>query len=227
MPNYDDDLGGNRLSQMDFIVRQIEQNYATQQRAIDDIQRLLSGFTSQQIAAFDLAGVPSAWDVLTRRAGSWRGILLPLRPYQVYDASSGTTPKIGVIPSTTTDAVHFFNPPWTPTIDGNPINVPIGMPPAYPLLTIDPAATVAYTHATIDSSGGAITAIAVEADTGGGFPNSTATDWYMLLTTLAVTFSSGGNAIVTVQNNGWFGPILYSTCAVLPLTDGSGYIWGN
>ena len=48
----------------------------------------------------------------------------------VYDASTGSTPRIGVTPGTIQGI--------TPTIDGNPINVKTGAPLAYPLLTCSP-----------------------------------------------------------------------------------------
>lgn len=87
-------------SQTEFLLRQILSNYQTQQRAIEDINRLLNGFTSQQVAAFDLSSIPRVYEVLTKQAGSWPGIasvsVSGSWPWRIYNTSVGSTGQVQV-----------------------------------------------------------------------------------------------------------------------------------
>lgn len=143
------------------------------------------------------------------------------RGYAIIDASSGSTPQISIVPSTTTDLTNSGTV-WIPTSDGTSIASPDVDP-----LEIDSGATAAYTHSTVDTTSGFITGISIETDTGSGVPSNTNTDWYMLLTHLGVIFDDSGNAKVIISNDGWFGPISFAICGPVPLTDGTFYRFGS
>lgn len=141
-----------------------------------------------------------------------------LHNYAVYDASEGSTPKISVTPGNHYDSSG--GTVWVPTLDGNVINVQIGSPLAWPTLTIDPAATVAYFNITVnplDGSGtlpaGAITAIEIDADTGGGVPVNTNTNVNQAVAYLTVTIDDeSGNATVTSNEGGVSASQVYQAC---------------
>jgi len=109
-----------------------------------------------------------------------------------------------------------------PTNGNVPFAVPVGTPLTYPRLQLDPAATCCYLNATVDSTTGFITAMEIDADTGGGLPASTSTNWYQLLSSLTVTITSGV-AKVTLANDGAQSSLYFAICGLPPLTDGTLY----
>ena len=162
------------------------------------------------------------------------------RPFFTTDASAGgTTPFISVTAGTVTDLTNSAEV-WT-GLSGNIIymndpvdgNVPfalqlVGPPVRQPKLQISTSATCSYLNATIDSSTGFITAMEIDADSGGGLPSSTMSNWYQLLSTLSVSIDPmSGVASVNLANDGAQSSLYFKSCGLLPLTDGNGYTVGT
>lgn len=128
---------------------------------------------------------------------------LPPHNYSVINASVGTTPKIIVTPGNHYDSTGGQT--WIPTINGNPINIQIGSPAAYPSLIVGSSDNVVYFKITTnpqDGSGaspaGAITAI--EIDSGTSLPNNDNATFYQPVAYITVTITSV--AVVTSNEGG-------------------------
>lgn len=182
--------------------------------------------------------------VLAQTAGSTTAAAtIALRAFLTQDQSAGganglisVTPGVVVdLPNsgTTWGTTGFDISIDDPVYGSVPFNVPVlvGSGPAtrMPQLQLDPSATCDYLHASIDSTTGFITAMAIEADSGSGLPASTDSDWYYLLSDLTVTIVSSV-ATVTLLNDGAQSSLNFAICnpgTSLPLTDGSSYRVGT
>jgi len=164
-----------------------------------------------------------------------------IRPFFTIDASAGgANGLISVSAGSVTDLTNsstvwtgisgniiYMNDP----VDGNvPFAKPLTGPPArQPYLQLSPTATCCYLKATVDATTGFITAMEIDADTGSGLPASTSTNWYYLLSTLAVTITAG-KASVKCYNDGAQSSLNFAICnpsVSLPLTDGTSYRVGT
>ena len=159
-------------------------------------------------------------------------------PFLPYDVSNGGAHGlISVVAGSVTDTTNS-NAAWTGTT-GNIIymndpvagNVPFalaltGPPVRQPYLQLNSAATCCYLNATVDATTGFITAMEIDADTGSGMPASTSTNWYALLSTLAVTITAGV-ASVKINDDGAQSNLFFAICGLLPLTDGTQYRAGT
>ena len=145
-----------------------------------------------------------------------------LHIFSIIDVSVGPTPMIRVTPGYITDYSNAALP-WMPTINGNPINVPIGSPLAPPALTLASTDTSVFFDSSINSTTGAITGVAVAH--AAMFPSggSTASDWYLLISDIAITFDVSGNAHVRSLDDGVKGAVNYQFCGALPLVNGNNY----
>lgn len=129
----------------------------------------------------------------------------------VYEASTGSTPQVGVTPG-------GFNGSIVPTINGNPINVQIGMPLAYPVLTCTPGDQVAYFEIDYNSSN-VLTAVKILSGTFAAFAalqgavsivqGTAGMDYYQLSTITAV---AGPPASISPLNDFVSGPQNYTQC---------------
>ena len=61
-------------------MRNLQSQLEQAKTRLDDLTRLLYGYSPQQFSAFDLAGTPISYEVLCRQAGSWAGISVPAQP---------------------------------------------------------------------------------------------------------------------------------------------------
>lgn len=136
-----------------------------------------------------------------------------LHDLSIIDASSGSSPGIQVTPGMLGGII--------PTIGGNPINVKIGTPLAYPVLTVGSSDTVAWLHSTINTSDGSIssTSPAIPVQSGTTVPTNTATDFYLAISTFTVVFDVSGNASVISADDNLSGSQAYQFCGFLPTTD--------
>ena len=209
----------------DLKIRGLQSQLDSLQRTVDDLNNLLQQYGPKQIYAFDAGSNPISFMALSEYAGSWPGIIsaspLPFSPYQVPNPDAPGTPLIGITPSTITDSTNS-DEAWSPTLAGTPINTI----PA-PSLSISTSATCLYFKSTITTASGKISAIEIDADTGGGIPPSTDAIWYLLLSGLTVTVTSGVASVVFYYDGFCNAPIIYSVCETLPLMDGNGYRWGT
>jgi hypothetical protein len=207
------------MPQDDWAMRNLQSRVEASERQVDDITRLLSGFTALQFSAFDQSGQPFSWEALARAAGAWPGLPPPPHQFLIQNASSGSTPQITVFPGTITDILNGGHI-WSPTLGGLPLN---SVPPPVPTLVVSPGDTVAYFKSTIDTTTGYITAC--EINTGATMPDSTNAIWYRILSDITVTVS-GGTAVVTTFDDGVITSRVYQYCGILPVPDGSGYLDG-
>lgn len=88
-------------------------------------------------------------------------------------------------------------------------------------------ATATYLSCTVTSATGNITAIVILADTGGGVPAGSATQFNTLLTSVTVTTDSKGLAHVKIYDDGAQSALYYAICGALPLTDATSYRIGT
>ena len=95
-----------------------------------------------------------------------------------------------------------------------------------PHLALSGSATRLYLNATVSATTGFITAIEIDADSGGGLPTSTSTHWYSPLAGVAVTVTSGV-ATVSITDDGAQSNLFFAICGAVPLTDGTQYREGT
>jgi len=139
----------------------------------------------------------------TNQDGGSGGI--SLHAYYVLDASTGSTPAVSVTPGTHNGVV--------PTVSGNPINVKIGSPPAYPTLTVGGSDTLLYFQIDYGIYGN-ITSIEIMSGSTMPSPSITpnvAGSDYKLLSNISVSIVAGV-ASVTPYNDGVSGPQGYAQC---------------
>lgn len=131
--------------------------------------------------------------------------------YFVYNASTGSTPRVLIKPGT--------HGGLTPTIDGNPMNVEIGSPAALPLLTLGTTDAVIYIQLDYSSANN-LTGCSIHSATAAAWASllagvhvvpGTAGSDYRLISTVTVTVV---DEIAKVQpwNDGVSGPQGYRQC---------------
>jgi hypothetical protein len=182
-----------------------------QARDIEAILRYLRSITPRSSAACDVVIGSGGATFKPRFPTGPAGLLsnpAPTWPFKVYDASTGSTPQISVVPG----AINSL----TPTLGGNPINLQIGSPPAWPTLEVGTGTTYCWFEVTYSSSN---VATSVLINTGGSIPASAngsivastgGTDYYGLSTLIATV--TGGKASVQCLNDFVSGNLYYSQC---------------
>jgi hypothetical protein len=221
VPSLDDLQQQQQSQNLDWILRGLDGNVKDTQTRIERIETFLRDYEDSRVGAFDEVGNPWMWQVLSKRSGAWPGLTqAQIHSYSVTDASSQSpgSPAIGVIPGNHIDTTGGAT--WIPTLNGTVI-APLPTPPALPpFLAIDPDASMAYFHLTVnplDGSGatpaGAITALEIDADDGSGLPDDTNTDLYQICAFLTVTGpDSSGNYSVKSNEGGVSGSQVYQAC---------------
>lgn len=171
---------------------------------VDSMVNLLNEYRPVLFSAYDVAGQPTQFEALCRRSGNWLPILFNW-PYMVYDASSGSTPKISVQSGSHNGSI-------IPTLGGTPINTI----PA-PTLTLSGTDAIVWFEISYNSSN-VVTSISINHGTlatfAAFFPVTIAqgtagTDYYGLS---SVVVTTGASASVQCLNDFVSGPQFYSQC---------------
>ncbi|PTY03893.1 hypothetical protein DB346_03025 [Verrucomicrobia bacterium LW23] len=166
--------------------------------------RSLTPTSSPDIAPeWDANGL--SWKI--KNPGRRGGSAAPEHSYQVYDASTGATPRIRVRPGNHNGIV--------PTIGGTPINTTTGDPAEYPALTVGTGDTIVWFKLTITEEGNIDT---IEIESGSTLPTSSASTAYQVCAYITVAIA-GGVASVTNQEGGVSGSQAYLQC-------GGGHLFG-
>jgi hypothetical protein len=137
----------------------------------------------------------------------------PMHPYFVSDASVGSMAQVSITPGTHSGVV--------PTIEGQPMNVTVGTPPAYPVLTLAGSETLLYFQ--IDYSGPAnvISDVSIHGTDSTTWESlqasvnlvlGTAGTDYKFLSSIFIT--SGDSASVGCANDGVSGSQAYAQCGM-------------
>lgn len=152
------------------ILRAQQSQLDSQQRAIDDINRLLVQYRPELISAFDTSGIPAQYQVLTQRAGSWLGITggggssTPLALQPGADVSTNANPKYTITYGKYGGVI--------PTIGG------IALDPTteFNIITLGPTDTLVYVKVDFTFTGaGTITIVDAEIMSGTSLSASTIT----------------------------------------------------
>lgn len=168
--------------------------------------RRLNGMIAYMLSLTPLKGVgcfigrfPSGFTITVPRKGG--GGSAGGHPYEAFNASD-TDPKLTFQSGNHLDTMAGVT--WFPTVSGTPINTI----PA-PTLTVSISDTVVYFNGTSDASTGIVSAI--EINSGTSVPDATSTNWYQLISTIAVTGTSGTYTIA-ILDDGIAGSQVYFKC---------------
>jgi hypothetical protein len=172
----------------------------------DALVQVLSRYSPQRIV--DVAG--NVFQALAIFSGAGPAPDGSLHDLSLVDVSDGSTPKIQVTPG----SIKGF----VPTISADPINIKIGSPAEYPALTLDPSDTVVWLHIIIDSDGNIDDSGGMEVESGTTVPDSDATNFYLKISAINITFDGDGNAIVESLDDYLSGSQDYQFCAGNHLT---------